>query len=119
MAAVHDLTGLRRGNSFRRTFRFKDSGGEAVDLTGSVIVFVIEAGAVRLIKSTADGSLAMPDPASGEVALHLTPAETRQLPVGRLKTRYEIERRIGDEETTIVSGCITVMDGINDDSGDH
>ena len=31
----------------------------------------------------------------------------------------EIERRIDGEETTLVSGCITVMDGINDDSGDH
>ena len=32
---------------------------------------------------------------------------------------HEIERRIEGEETTLVSGCITVMDGINDDSGDH
>jgi len=39
--------------------------------------------------------------------------------VGRLRARYEIERRIEGEETTLVSGCITVMDGINDDSGDH
>ncbi len=119
MAASYDLTGLRRGNSFRRTFRFKDGDGHPVDLTGSVLVFVAEAGGVRLCKSTADGSLTMPAPASGEIALHLTPAETRLLPVGRLKVRYEIERRIDGEETTLVSGCITVMDGINDDSGDH
>ena len=119
MAASYDLTGLRRGNSFRRTFRFKDGGGEPVDLTGSVLVFVAEAGPVRLVKSTADGTLAMPAPTTGEIMLSLTPAETRLLPVGRLRTRYEIERRIGDEETTLVSGCITVMDGINDDSGDH
>ena len=97
----YDLTGLRRGNSFRRIFRFKDGAGDPVDLTGSVLVFVAEAGAIRLIKSTADGSLGMPDP------------------VGRLRARYEIERRIEGEETTLVSGCITVMDGINDDSGDH
>jgi hypothetical protein len=119
MATTHDLTGLRRGNSFRRTFRFKDSSGEAVDLTGSVLVFVVEAGAVRIHKSTADGSLAMPDPLAGEVLLSLSPAETRLLPAGRLKTRYEIERRIGDEETTLAAGCITVMDGINDDGGDQ
>ena len=119
MAASYDLTGLRRGNSFRRTFRFKDAEGAPVDLTGSVIMFVAEAGVVRIVKSTADGSLAMSDPASGEITLHLTPAETRLLPVGRLKVRYEIERRIGGEETTLVSGCIAVMDGINDDSGDH
>lgn len=69
MTADHDLTGLRRGNSFHRTFRFKDVDGDPVDLTGSVLVFVIEAGAVRLVKSTADGTLAMPDPGSGEVVL--------------------------------------------------
>ncbi len=116
---TYDLTGLRRGNSFRRTFRFKDGVGDPVDLTGSVIVFVAEAGATRLVKSTADGSLAMPDPAAGEITLSLTPVETRQFPVGRLRARYEIERRIDGDETTLVSGCITVMDGINDDSGDH
>ena len=119
MAATYDLAGLRRGNSFRRTFRFKDGEGDPVDLTGSILVFVAEADGVRLGKSTADGSLSMPAPASGEITLHLTPAETRLLPVGRLKVRYEIERRIGGEETTLVSGCIAVMDGINDDSGDH
>lgn len=119
MAASYDLTGLRRGNNFRRTFRFKDGAGDPVDLTGSVLVFVAEAGAIRLVKSSADSSLAMPDPAAGEITLNLTPTETRQLPVGRLRARYEIERRIDGEETTLVAGCITVMDGINDDSGDH
>ena len=116
---TYDLNGLRRGNSFRRTFRFKDGDGTPVDLTGSVIVFVAEAGTVRLVKSTADGSLAMPDPLSGEITLHLSPVETRLLPVGRLRTRYEIERRIAGEETTLVYGFIAVMDGINDDGGDR
>ena len=119
MAASYDLIGLRRGNSFRRTFRFKDAAGNLVDLTGSVLVFVAEAGTARVRKSTEDGSLAMPEPAAGEITFYLTPAETRQFPVGRLRARYEIERRIEGEETTLVSGCITVMDGINDDSGDH
>lgn len=119
MPATHDLTGLRRGNSFRRTFRFKDGAGDPVDLTGSVLVFVVEAGSAMIRKSTDDGTLAMPDPAAGEITLQLTPAETRQLPVGRLKSRYEIERQTATEETTLVAGCLIVMDGINDDSGDH
>ena len=119
MAAIYDLTGLRRGNSFRRTFRFKDGSGDPIDMTGSILVFVAEAGAVRIRKTTEDGSLAMPDPTAGEVTLNLSPAETRQFPVGRLRARYEIERRTEAEEITLVSGCITVMDGINDDSGDH
>ena len=119
MTAPYDLIGLRRGNSFRRLFRFKDAEGSPVDLTGSTLIFSASAANVSIRKSTSDGTLLMPHPALGEITLHLTPAETRLLPVGRLRTRYEIERRIGDEETTLVSGCITVMDGINDDSGDH
>ena len=119
MSTSHDLTGFRRGNSFRRTFRFRDAYGDLVDLTGSVLVFVAEAGTARIRKSTEDGSLAMPDPVAGEIVLNLTPAETRMFPVGRLRVRYEIERRMEAEETTLVSGCITVMDGINDDNGDH
>ena len=39
MSASHDLTGLRRGNRFRRTFRFQD---------GSVLVFVAEARTARV-----------------------------------------------------------------------
>lgn len=87
MSASYDLTGLRRGNSFRRTFRFKDGAGDPVDLTGSVLVFVAEAGTVRIRKSTEDGSLAMPDPTDGEITLSLSPAETRLFPVGRLRAR--------------------------------
>lgn len=115
----YDLTGLRRGNSFRRTFRFKDGAGDPIDLTGSVLMFVAKADTQLLIKSTADGSLEMPDPFSGEVTLSLTPHETRLFPVGRLRTRFEIERRIGAEETTLIAGFLVVEEGINNDSGDH
>lgn len=112
----NDLTGLRRGNSFSRTFRFKDGTGQPVDLTGAVLMFVAKADAQLLIKSTADGSLDMPDPATGEMTLNLSPAETRLFPVGRLRTRYEIERRIGAEEVTLVAGFLVVEEGINQDA---
>ena len=75
MSASYDLTGLRRGNSFRRTFRFKDTGGDPIDLSGSALIFVAEAGSVRVRKSTEDGSLAMPDPTAGEITLNLAPAD--------------------------------------------
>ena len=107
----YDLTGIRRGNSFRRIFRFKDGAGDPVDLTGSVLVFVAEAGAIRLIKSTADGSFS--------TAAHLGRSRPTLSILHAVRRKGPVERRIEGEETTLVSGCITVMDGINDDSGDH
>ena len=53
---VHELTGLRRGTSFCRTFCFKELDGDPVDLTGLVLLSVIEASAVRIVTSTMDGS---------------------------------------------------------------
>jgi len=111
MTATYDISGIRRGNTFERVFRFKDSDGDAVDLTGSVMVASIVSGSVTVRKSTADGGLL-----NGEITLRLTPTETRQLEVGKLRTRYEIERRIGGNETTILAGCMTVTEGINNDA---
>ena len=116
MTATYDISGIRRGNTFERVFRFKDSDGDAVDLTGSVMVASIVSGSVTIRKSTADGGLLMPTPTNGEITLRLTPTETRQLEVGKLRTRYEIERRIGGNETTILAGCMTVTEGINNDA---
>jgi hypothetical protein len=116
MAATFNLTGVRRGNSFERLFRFKDGGGQAVDLTGSEIIFVAETATSTIRKSTVDGTLLMPAPISGEIKLKLTPEETRLFAVGRLRSRYEFERRIGGTEETLVSGCLVVEEGLNDDA---
>ena len=116
MAADHDLTGLRRGNTYERVFCFKDGAGNPIDLTGSEIVFIAETVAGTILKTTADGSLQMPVPAAGEVTLKLTPEETRLFAVGKLRSRYEIERRVGGDEFTILSGCLFVVQGVNDDA---
>lgn len=116
MAATYNLIGVRRGNSFERLFRFKDSSGQAVDLTGSDIVFIAETATAPIRKTTADNTLLMPSPVSGEVTLKLTPQETRLFAVGRLRSRYEFERRIADTEETLVRGCVVVEEGLNDDA---
>lgn len=116
MAATFNLTGVRRGNSFERLFRFKDGGGQAVDLTGSEIIFIAETATSTIRKSTVDGTLLMPSPVSGEVTLRLTPVETRLFAVGRLRSRYEFERQIGGIEETLVRGCLVVEEGLNDDA---
>ena len=115
MATTINLTGVRRGNSYVRTFRFKDGAEQLVDFTGSEIVFIAETATSTIRKSTADGTLQMPVPPSGEITLKLTPEETRLFAVGRLRSRYEIERRIGGTEETLVSGCLVVEEGLNDD----
>ena len=65
MAANHDLTGLRRGNTYERQFLFKDGAGNPVDLTGSEIVFIAETITSTIRKTTADGTLQMPTPVIG------------------------------------------------------
>lgn len=115
MTVQFDLDGIRRGNSYERLFRFRDGAGNPVDLTGSEIIFIAETTASTLRKATEDGSLRMPAPANGEVTLKLTPAETRLFAVGKLRSRYEIERRVGGDEFTILSGCLIVVQGLNDD----
>jgi len=115
MTVHYNLDGLRRGNTYERLIRFKDGAGNPVDLTGSEIIFIAETTTSSLRKTTADNSLQMPTPTTGEVTLKLTPAETRLLAVGRLRSRYEIERRVGGDEFTIMSGCLIVVQGVNDD----
>lgn len=115
MTVHYNLEGLRRGNTYERLIRFKDGDGNPVDLTGSQIVFIAETATSILRKTTADNTLQMPNPSTGEVTLKLTPVETRLFAVGRLRSRYEIERRIGGDEFTIVSGCLIVVQGVNDD----
>jgi hypothetical protein len=116
MTVQYNLDGLRRGNTYERLFRFKDGDGNPVDLTGSEIVFIAETVTSTIRKSTADGALQMPMPTMGEVTLKLTPEETRLFAVGKLRSRYEIERRIGGDEFTILSGCLIVVQGVNDDA---
>ena len=116
MTVHYNLDGVRRGNTYERLFRFKDGAGDPVDLTGSEIIFIAEATISTIRKTTADGSLQMPTPSTGEVTLKLTPEETRLFAVGKLRSRYEIERRIGGDEFTILSGCLIVVQGVNDDA---
>jgi hypothetical protein len=116
MTVYYNLDGLRRGNTYERLFRFRDSAGNPVDLTGSQIVFIAETATSILRKTTADNTLQMPNPSTGEVTLKLTPEETRLLAIGKLRSRYEIERRIGGDEFTILSGCLIVVQGVNDDA---
>lgn len=116
-AATYNFT-VRQGNTDRRTFVMLDdqSPAEPIDLTGSTMIFraVYPLGAGVLKKSSADGDLTV-RATDGEVDLVLTAAETRAFPAGRT-VRYELERRINGDEETLLSGYITVTEGLNDDA---
>lgn len=115
-AANYDIREIRRGNTFAIQFRFKDGDGVAVDLAGSIMVFSIETsnGVLRKMSNTPYSGCEITDEAGGEVSISLTPIETRTLTLGR-GTKYEVERWIGSEETTLIAGSATVVEGINND----
>jgi hypothetical protein len=116
MATRYDIP-IKRGNSFRRTFRFLGQDEQPVPLTGEEVVFLAtwsKGGSLR--KTTADGGMAMPNPASGEFELFLTKQEARGLPVGA-RAWYEMEhRKAGGDEETYFEGFLVVGEGRNDDA---
>lgn len=106
-----------RGNTFRRVFRVKNADGSAVNLTGQAMAFTVEvAGANVLTKRTDVGGsgFTLSNAAGGEATLILTPAETRALAVGS-DAIFELERRYGGEEKTVLSGRLVVNGGANVD----
>lgn len=113
-AATYDIN-ARQGNTLRVSFRFKDENGDAVDLTGSLIRFRVELGSRtgEFIGKSSPVQLQMPTPTNGEITLVLSAEETTRLTPGRTN-RYEIERRNGGEETTLVAGYVVGIRGVND-----
>ena len=107
----------RQGNTLRLGFRFKSEDGVAIDLTGSLIRFRVElgTGTGEFIAKSTPSDLQMPDPTTGEVTLVMSPNETDRLKPGR-NNRYEIERQIDGEETTLVTGFIIGIRGVNDNA---
>ncbi|WP_293862511.1 hypothetical protein [uncultured Alsobacter sp.] len=116
MPARSDLD-VWKGNTFARTFRLTTDDTTPLDLTGSVFVFrVVDSGAeIIRYESGTDDELAVPTPANGEVNLLMPVAGTRTLPEGSV-ARYELERRIGLEQTTLLYGLLVVTGWANDDA---
>jgi hypothetical protein len=101
-----------RGNTFSQMFRFVTvSNGVTtpVDLTGSTIVFRAAWSAGSINKD-----LTITSASQGQATLALTVEETRLLPSGA-SADYEIERRIGGNQTTELFGKLIVAGGINND----
>lgn len=109
MPANYDLS-IWKGNDFNVDFTFKNDAS-GFDLTGSELIF----------RATWKGNgelrqeLDITDAEAGEASLTLTYSQTRTLPSNKAVS-YEIERRIGGLETTVLYGAVTVEGGVNDDA---
>lgn len=114
MAGRYDIS-LKAGNTFSRTFRFKDGEGHPVDLTGSIMSLYITTPAGETVMSTEDNTLAM-DATAGTITLDMTAADTRLLHIGR-RSWYELERRVpSGNEDTLLEGYFVVEESINADA---
>lgn len=98
-----------KGNTLSVTFGFKTDDTTPLDLTGSTLDFraIWAGGEIRK-------NLTVATPANGEAVLALTVEETRELPDGAI-AKYEIERRIGGAQTTLVYGTIVATGWANAD----
>lgn len=106
-----------KGNTFALPISLKTRTNGVttpVDLTGSILVFRAEwtGGFLRKSTAIADGFSVL-DAVAGSARLTLSVAETRALPVGRIK--YEVERQTGADQTTILFGELVVAGWVNDD----
>jgi hypothetical protein len=106
---------IKQGNTDELTVAFAqdDEVETPLDLTGSEIVFFAQYSSEAIRKSSADGDISI-DVASGTVRIPITLEDSRLFPVSAY-VRYEIERRMGGGQETLLEGNLRVQSGINDD----
>lgn len=105
--AVLDID-LQRGNTEARRFRFRDSTGVLIDISGSTFVFRAVRGSLVIRKTLTNSS-------STETDLSLSISETRSLPRD-LPVAYELERWIDTSQETVLQGRLFGRGGDNDDA---
>lgn len=108
-----------RGNTVDFAFRLKtrdEAGAEApINLTGSVLVFRATVAGVEIVREDTTGlAFDITDAADGRAELHLSVAQSRLFPLGD-GTRYEIERRVGSSQRTLLFGKVVASEWANDD----
>lgn len=112
--AASDIT-IRIGTSKPDIVWRMISAGQPFDGTGSEFVLTIYSGGHVLRFSTAETGRGLTfDNATGRLRWHRTVADSRKIGAGRVG-RYEIERRIAGEQSTLVEGAVTGKGGLSDD----
>ncbi len=104
---------VRRGDTVARTFVLKESKtGPVIDLTGSVMRMNIRIDHFDGVLVLTAGSGLTVVPAEGKVTFALTEDQTKQLMRGS-KSEFELKRRIGDSQETVLVGAFSMTEAIN------
>jgi len=104
------------GNDEPYEFNFVNESNVAIDLTGATLVFRATWPGGTLRFTTSDPELQIVGlPTAGRVRLNLTTAQTASLPLGNIAL-FEIERRIGSDQKTLVAGSLNVGYRANDNA---
>lgn len=97
---------------------------EPFDMTGQTVVFRIRRGTTEVLrKSTADSitlteGTNLTGAASGvnnKIIVPITVAESRTIAAAGQRLTYDLERRQGSNQRTLLSGSVFVQPGANDD----
>lgn len=105
------------GNTVTVTFKLQDADGSAYSgsLNGAVFRWTAsQRNGSLLTKRTDSGSGLALNEGDATVALTLTTAETRSLPIGKI-SRYELEYVADGEEISVARGFVNVTRGDNAD----
>lgn len=99
-------------------------GGEPLDLTGQEIVFRVMRADTQVLRKTTSSGITLTNGTAENGAASVVPnlitvpitvAESRTLEAAGGALTYQLERRNGSAQRAILSGCVTVKKGANDD----
>jgi predicted pyridoxine 5'-phosphate oxidase superfamily flavin-nucleotide-binding protein len=112
--SAYDLS-IWRGNNPPIAWRFRNADQTLFDVSGSRFVMDISIRSVsRFRKDTDVNDNFVVDAAASTLTWAITVAESRLIPEGRIAD-YEIERWIGNEQLTLISGKLIGLGGKNFD----
>ena len=98
----------RVGNTNNWIWKGTNTDGSPFDFSGSDL---------KMFITYLDGMMELPVTiiAADQIQVKLTLLQTRKIRRGAVDVTYEIERRIGVEEVTIIEGVVTLKGGNNAD----
>lgn len=99
-----DIDGYYAGDTLQITITVQDDAGNALDLTGATVEWVLVSAGERetvLSKDSASGGIALTDAANGEIRITIDPADTESLK-GLYRHEAEVTDASGNTSTVTV-----------------